>query len=209
MRPATVSHAGLLDFTGGVVPLEAHEDIKGSGLWEFRASPEVCAMPPMKPVRRDGIVVRELADEVLVYDLVTHRAHCLNAVAGHVFKRCDGRTSMSAIARSLHEELGAPVDEAWVGLALDQLREAGLLRSPDSPGTAGGWSRREMVAKAGLGMAILLPAVVSILAPTPAEAAATCVKDCTGQPFGTPCSSTAPSNCLCSCDGVGGCSGGC
>jgi hypothetical protein len=163
----------------------------------------------MKPQRRDGVVVRELADEVLVYDLRTHRAHCLNAVAGHVFKRCDGQTSVGAIARSVREECGAQVDEAWVGLALDRLGEAGLLQEAGTSETVGRPSRREIVKKAGLGVALLLPAVISVLAPTPAEAAATCVKDCTGQPFGTPCSSTAPSNCLCSCDGVGGCSGGC
>ena len=37
----------------------------------------------MKPMRRtEGLVVKELEDEVLVYDLERHRAHCLNAPAG-------------------------------------------------------------------------------------------------------------------------------
>jgi len=165
----------------------------------------------MKPEkRRDGLVIKELADEVLVYDLLTHKAHCLNKPAAEVFSRCDGKTSVAAIARSLREELGGPVEEAFVYLALERLSKANLLEERMSaPAGKQPLTRRELVKRAGLGAALLLPLVTSMVAPTPAEAAATCVADCTGKTFGTPCSSTAPSNCLCSCDGAGTCVGGC
>ena len=40
----------------------------------------------MKPTRRtEGVVVTELMDEVLVYDLERHRAHCLNPPAARSF----------------------------------------------------------------------------------------------------------------------------
>jgi hypothetical protein len=167
----------------------------------------------MKPERRrDGLVVKELEGEVLVYDLQGHQAHCLNPSAAHVFKRCDGTATVPAITRSLRKELGATIDEGWVWLALDRLGKAGLLQERMSPpAERPGLSRRELVKRAGLGLAVLLPVVTSIVAPTPVEAAATCVQNCASpnKPFGTPCSSTAPSNCLCTCDGAGTCVGGC
>jgi hypothetical protein len=163
----------------------------------------------VKPARRaEGLVVTEVAGELLVYDLERHRAHCLNPPAAVVFKHCDGSQSVQELARLLNKELGVPVDTDCVWLALDGLGRAKLLqRRVSRPAAAGRLSRRELMRR--LGIAVLLPAVTSVLAPTPAQAAATCVSDCTGQAFGTPCSSTAPANCLCTCDGAGACLGGC
>ena len=82
----------------------------------------------MKPERRrDGLVVKELPEEVLVYDLERHRAHCLNPAAAAVFKSCDGERTVGELARILRKETGAPADEAWVHLALDRLEKAHLL----------------------------------------------------------------------------------
>ena len=75
----------------------------------------------MKPrARTEGLVVRELPDELLVYDLERHRAHCLNPTAALVFKHCDGRRSVAQIARILRRELDvdAPADESLVWLSL-------------------------------------------------------------------------------------------
>jgi hypothetical protein len=163
----------------------------------------------VKPARRtEGLLVTEVMGEVLVYDLDRHRAHCLNPPAAVVFNHCDGTRSVADLARVLRRELGAPADPECVWLALDRLAEAELLQARVSrPARAGRLSRRALIRR--IGVAVLLPAVTSVVAPTPAEAAATCVSDCTGQAFGTPCSSTAPANCLCTCDGAGNCIGGC
>jgi hypothetical protein len=164
----------------------------------------------MKPEkRRDGLVVKELPDEVLVYDLERHRAHCLNPAAATVFKSCDGKHTIGELARLLRREVGAPADEAWVSLALDRLGKAHLLeeRVP-APHAARSVSRREILKKAGVGLAAALPLVTSIVAPTPVEAAATCVVSCASAPDGTPCSLTAPAGCFCTCMTfvcVGGC----
>ena len=145
----------------------------------------------MKPqVRKDGLVVKELPDEMLVYDLERHRAHCLNPTAALVWKHCDGRTSAKEIATLLQKELKAPpgkpgkIDEKLVWLALDRLGKAHLLEERLSPPPEGArFAHRELVRKLGLvgGLTVLLPLVTSIVAPTPAEAAATCVFDCTGE----------------------------
>ena len=165
----------------------------------------------MKPEkRREGLVVTELQGEVLVYDLERHRAHCLNPTAATVFRRCDGRTTVRQIAAELHANGSRRASEAAVWLALERLDKAHLLEVPllaSSDATV--LSRRELIRRAAVLSGLLLPAVTSVIAPTPAEAAATCVANCTGKPFGTPCSSTAPANCLCTCDGMVTCVGGC
>jgi len=161
----------------------------------------------MKPqARRDGLVVRELPDELLVYDTRCHRAHCLNRSAALVFRHADGTRTISDLAPLLGPD--AAEGEAAVVMALERLQEGGLLESgPPAP------SRREFVRRVGLGAAILLPAVVSILAPTPAEAVVSSCIDvqanpggCAGQ-FGTPCTCTTGMSCDDSCDGTN-CSGG-
>ncbi|PYS79821.1 MAG: hypothetical protein DMF70_12375, partial [Acidobacteria bacterium] len=59
-----------------------------------------------KPLaRKEGLVIQELPDEVLVYDLDRDRAHCLNETAAFVWQRCDGRTSTVEIARSLGQKV--------------------------------------------------------------------------------------------------------
>jgi hypothetical protein len=165
----------------------------------------------MKPERRrDGLVVTPLEGEVLVYDLERHRAHCLNETAARVFERCDGKTTVRELARALPPAGRGPAGESVVWLALERLDKANLLEAPVEPaGRAVRLSRRELIRKAAVASALLLPVVTSVMAPTPAEAAATCVANCASKPFGTPCSSTAPSNCLCTCDGAGNCVGGC
>ena len=165
----------------------------------------------MKPrARKEGLVVRELEGELLVYDLQAHRAHRLNRAAAVVFQGCDGRTGMPELAARLRRELRIPADERWVRLAFGRLSKAGLLeRATTGKEDARHLSRRELIRRAGrvAGVTLLLPAVTSIVAPTPAEAAATCVINCSGQAFGTPCRNSSPSDCgvVCVCGVLGTC----
>jgi hypothetical protein len=165
----------------------------------------------MKPrARKTGLVVRELEGELLVYDLQAHRAHCLNSSAAIVFRGSDGRTTLGELAARLRRELGVRADERWVRLAIGRLSKAGLLEEGPTPlKKAGRTTRRELMRRAGqvAGLALLLPAVTSVVAPTPAEAAATCVTNCSGQGLGTPCRNSNPADCglVCVCNGAGGC----
>jgi hypothetical protein len=162
----------------------------------------------MKPEgRRDGLLIRELPGELLVYDRENHRAHCLNRTAAAVFLRADGSRTVAELALVLAPEAEPEARASLVTLALGQLGEAGLLA--DAP-VAPGRSRREVVRRLGVGAALLLPAVASVVAPTPAEAAATCVTSCVLKPDGTPCSCSGanPCNATCvseSCSDGGGC----
>lgn len=144
--------------------------------------------------RKQGLVVQALPDETLVYDLDRDRAHCLNETASLVWGRCDGRTTTKEIAQSLTKSLKHPVDEKIVWVALDQL-DLNHLLSEESPipKTIAGMNRREVVRALGLTAAIAIPAVVSIVAPLPAQAA-TCLGN------GQPCSSS-PQCCSGLCSG--------
>ena len=75
--------------------------------------------------RREGLIVEELAEETLVYDLDTHRAHSLNSSATLVWRHCDGRTSVSEMAQIMHDELKAPASEELVMLARSVLERGG------------------------------------------------------------------------------------
>jgi hypothetical protein len=157
--------------------------------------------------RREGLLVRSLPGELLVYDLERHQAHCLNRTAALVFTRADGQATVDDIARALKDELDIPGGDRLAWVALDRLDQAHLLdEAPKPPRGLAGPSRRDLLRRVGLAAA-LLPVVSSILAPTAAEAANTCVTDCAGQGFGVPCYNSNSSDCgiLCACDGAGNC----
>jgi hypothetical protein len=137
------------------------------------------------------LVVRVLSGETLVYDLGDHTAHCLNHTVAAVWERCDGQTTVADLASRLGQHLNAPVPEEVVWLALEQLERVHLLQErPSRPVAGPRLSRRSMVRQLGLGAAIAIPAIVSIVAPEAAQAAS-------GLPNGTPC--TASSQCASGC----------
>jgi hypothetical protein len=147
--------------------------------------------------RREGLVVEELTDELLVYDLERNRAHCLNVTAAAVWKQCDGHSTAADIARRLlvepkwRKSSDAPelmhvkdseaardralkpqqLTEQVVWLALEQLSRDHLLEERMSwPAALPRVSRREALKRIGIGAAIAVPIVVSITAPTPVQA---------------------------------------
>jgi hypothetical protein len=159
----------------------------------------------MKPVaRRDGLLTRDLKDELLVYARDEHRAHCLNRTAATVFRNADGTRTVTDLARLVAPEADRTASEAVVGETLTRLAEAGLLEGDPA---AAGWSRREVVRRVAIGAAILLPAIVSVVAPTPAEAAATCASTCASKADGTPCTCFFANPCTATCVS-GSCSDG-
>ncbi len=116
--------------------------------------------------RKDSLIVKEVDNETLVYDLETDQAHCLNDTAARVWKSCDGQTSVNEISSRLSDGLNSSVDENVVWLALDQLEKFKLLsHTPAKPAHLSGISRRQAVRAFGLA-AIMLPVVTSLVVPT-------------------------------------------
>jgi hypothetical protein len=125
--------------------------------------------------RTEGLLIQELPDEVLVYDLDRHKAHCLNETAAFVWQQCDGTATVTEISERLAEKFDAPADEDVVWSALLQLEKSRLLQSRVTQ-TLGARkvSRRELMRKAGIAAAVALPLITSVVAPN-AAAAASCI----------------------------------
>jgi len=139
--------------------------------------------------RKDGLVIKDLHGETLVYDLERDEAHCLNQTAALVWKRCDGKTTVAKMADLLRQQLGTSGDVDIVWLAIKQLQRFHLIEDDENVSAAAlSVSRRNLVLKYAPA-ALVLPVIMSISAPTAASAATN--PACATPPFpqGCPCSS--------------------
>lgn len=167
------------------------------------------------PRARDKrLIVRELSEETIVYDIDRSRAHCLGPVAAAVWRHCDGRSTAARVAALVEAETGVGVDQATVWLAVGRLSDAHLLEVKVA--APGGRSRREWLKGAAV---VAGASVLTITAPLAVEAA-TCVADCTSRPQSPPgncgaipCCPPATGNCCrqgggsnCNCRATGDCS---
>jgi hypothetical protein len=151
------------------------------------------------PKGRDReLVIQELEDEVLIFDLNTNKAYSLNDTSSAIWSLCDGHSSVSDIARKLSAKLNRPVAEEFVWLALDQFKKDDLLSNgKEIEIDFNGLSRREVIRKIGFTSMIALPVIGSLVAPTAAMAASGAVgcgtvgQGCSGSGVGTCCMGTA------------------
>jgi len=122
--------------------------------------------------RKEGLIVQELPDELLVYDLARQKAHCLNRTAALIWNRCDGKTSVEELVLLLGNEIDSAVGQEMVWMAFDQLSKAHLLqgRARTWPG-ASRISRRELIRRTAAAAAVVLPIVSSIIVPDAVQAA--------------------------------------
>jgi hypothetical protein len=142
--------------------------------------------------REEGLIIKYLPEEVLVYDLVSEKAHCLNPTAALVWKYCDGDRTASEIKDAIQKETRTTVDERLIWLALDQLQAFDLIVGEiQRPPILKDMSRRELIRRIGV-TAVAIPIIISIVAP-PAQAQASC-SGSSNRPDGCPCSN--PSDCI-------------
>lgn len=133
-------------------------------------------MKTFPKARRSELVVREFADEVLIYDKQSQKAHCLNQTAAIVWRHCDGRTTVEEIGRRLAKEMPHEngIDERLVWYALAQFKRDHLLEDLEVPAgmlPKAGLSRRTAIRALGLTAIVAVPVVTSMIAPTSAQAA--------------------------------------
>jgi hypothetical protein len=151
-----------------------------------------------KPLARsEDLVVEELEDGLLVYDLTTDHAHSLQATAARVWRACDGTKPVAALSDELD------LDGETIAHALEELRGCDLLDG--GPELGSGMTRRDMTKKAVKvgGAAAAAPLIVSLAVPMPAAAQTVSPLFCTngGQSpnCGAPCMERA---CCCCCQGL-------
>lgn len=173
---------------------------------------------PLNPLAKtDGLVVQELPDELLVYDLEKNKAYDLNQTSALVWQNCDGHKSISEIAQVLEKTLNQKVPDELVWLALEKLNKEGLVNYQKEEFTQfTSINRRELVKRASLASLVALPLVASLVAPTAANAQSgvinpACTACTTGigtdQPLGACGATNCPGVCMCfgnnSCNGIG------
>ena len=148
--------------------------------------------------RKNNLVMQEMPDEILIYDLDTNKAHCLNETSALVWKACNGTNTVEEISGLCSVQTGAKVPEELVWLAIDQFSKSNLLEEKMTL-PADGQSRREVIKKIGLATVIALPLVASFTAPSNALAGTgSCVgKACSNGANGTPIVACT-GNCQCS-----------
>lgn len=163
--------------------------------------------------RKAGLIVQELPDEVLVYDLNRDKAHCLNSTAAFVWNHCDGRASVGEIAQLMEKEWQTPVSEDAVWFTLNKLSKAELLQERITlPKAKVGMSRRSAVRRLGFGALLTIPIVASVVAPTAVSAASfpspclVCIVDL-NDPV-TSCPAECGPTVLCQCYRHNNCGGG-
>lgn len=126
---------------------------------------------PRPKARTNDLVVQNLEDETLVYDMNTNYAYCLNGSMSAVWQACDGNNGILDIAQMLARDLGASIDSDFVRVALDRLVESDLIENKDDlKSEFVSFSRREALRRIGISGMAALPLISSILAP-PAAAA--------------------------------------
>lgn len=123
--------------------------------------------------RTEKLLIQELADETLVFDLERNRAHCLNRSAASIWKHCDGKTSIREISKAVSQALDAKIDERAVWFAISQFNKDHLLdhRLPVPPAMFAGMNRRQMIRALGVAAAVAVPLVTSVVAPSAVQAA--------------------------------------
>jgi len=136
---------------------------------------------PLPISRRRGLVVQEVRDELLVYDLETDRAHCLNETAAAIWRACDGKKSVPEIASAVRLWVGEHVSDDVIWLAIDDLAEHRLLEGKIDK-RFDRISRREVIRRLGVASIAALPVIATLSAPKSVYAASSCacldVRDC-------------------------------
>ena len=162
------------------------------------------------PLRRsEDLIVEPFGDELLVYDRVSKRAHCLTATAARVWQACDGRSDLAAMSA----QVGLPVElvrEAVGELEASELLDQGLELINVGNGNGKAITRRELgVRSAKVGTAVATaPLILSITAPT-AMAAVTPSFTACAVSSGNSCGNAAGqcgfiAGCCCCCNWVSG-----
>ncbi len=151
--------------------------------------------------RKESLVVQELDNEILIFDLESNKAVCLNETSALIWQACDGNNDVSEISKLVGKQLNSSVNDDFVWLAIDQLKKENLIENKDEVTVDfEGMSRREVIRKVGLASVIALPVVTGLVAPPAVAASSVCGRvvcqtpmDCTTQPLGCQrCGSDTP-----------------
>ena len=131
-------------------------------------------------LRTENLVVKELPNEILIYDLENNKAYCLNETARLIMNECNGVNSVDDSIISLNRKLNTKLDEEMIWMVINQFQEFNLIeKGYEIPVQTTKVSRRRILQTAAA-LGIALPIVTSLVAPIAAHAQSGCIKQ--GQP---------------------------
>jgi hypothetical protein len=121
-------------------------------------------------LRTENLVVKELSSELLVYDLETNKAYCLNETARLILDECNGTNSIDEAVDSLNHKLKTNVNEEIIWMMIEQFKKSNFLKGDyEVPIQTSKVSRRKMLQTAA-SLGIALPIVASLVAPVATHA---------------------------------------
>ncbi|HRH41621.1 MAG TPA: PqqD family protein [Pyrinomonadaceae bacterium] len=116
--------------------------------------------------KTDNLVIQNLENEIVIYDLTTNKAFCLNETSAIVFQACDGKTDFDQLKSKSN------FTHDLIHLTLAELEKQKLIEfETDYVSPLAGMTRREAVRKVGLATMIALPVISSLVAPSAINAA--------------------------------------
>lgn len=131
-------------------------------------------MSKLPKAKTTDLVIQESGKELLLYNLTTNKAFCLNETSAIVYQNCDGDTTFADLKKQSH------FSDELIFLALEELKRENLLEEKYvSP--LEGLSRRQAVKKIGVSTLLALPIITSVVAPAAAASASSCIYP--GQPL--------------------------
>lgn len=126
-------------------------------------------------VKTTGLVLKELVDETLIYDVETNTAICLNMAATVIMSACDGRSTVDDAKLSLVEKGGPSIDDELVWNTVEEFRRRNLLADVHTaPFSEKQVSRRTLLRQAAA-LGIAVPIVMALAAPPALHAASACL----------------------------------
>jgi hypothetical protein len=147
--------------------------------------------------RFESLVVQEIENETMVYDLKVNKAYLLNEISQQVWQLCDGSRTTEEISQVLSKSLKTNISEDLIWLALDGFRRNDLLEKAEEVEIDfGGLTRRQVIKKIGFASLAALPAIAIVTSPTAVQAASCGIGPTTFTfPGGQPCVPPSPPFC--------------
>jgi hypothetical protein len=140
--------------------------------------------PENPKAKQENLLTEEVGGELLIYDVNSNRAHCLNETAAAIWQNCNGRRSIGTLAKQLFPKLEASDGRQLVALGVERLRRRRLLEGSGDAAPAMDLSRRDLLRKVAIltaAVGVAVPLVSSVIAPN-SSYALSCM------PSGFPCS---------------------
>jgi len=126
-------------------------------------------------LRTNQLVVNELPNELLIYDLEKNKAFCLNETARLIMDECNGIKPIDEAVESLNRKLKSKLSEEMVWMVIEQFQKSNFLQGDyQIPIQTSKISRRKIL-QAAAALGIALPIVTSLVAPTAIHAQSACI----------------------------------